>query len=531
MIKCVRGLFHRENTLKEASSILILTLAISNLLGVVRDHFLAQKIPTDRLDIYYAAFRLPDLLFNVVILGAISAAFIPVFTTLWHEDEKRAWRLANSVLSVGLAIVLVGLILMAIFMPFLMAKVVPDFGPAKLAETVKLARILLISPFFFGLSYFVGSILNSFKRFFVSSLAPLVYNLAIILSTVLLADRFGVQAVVWGVIVGAILHFGIQVSAASKAGFKFRFNFDYKDINVRRVGRLMIPRAIGLGGNQIMLIVFTAIASAFPGAIAIFNLADNIQTVPTVVFGLSLGTAVFPTLSHFAAQNKMVEFRDTLSKTFLAITFFTIPATIFLLLLRAQIVRLILGYGFFNWNDTVLTIDTLTYFSLGIVAQSLVPLLARGFYAKHNTKLPTVISLISIAISIFSALYFGEKYGVPGLALASTFGGFTSLLLLLIFAVRERIVALDVDFWLRLAKITTASLIAGLTIQLTKKTLESVLSLDIVSQLALQACLSLAAGIVVFVVLAWLLRLPEVQHQIFARFWRGFIIKPPAAKE
>lgn len=530
MFKRLGRLFYRENSLREAGSVLIVTLALSNLLGVVRDHYLAQKIPTDRLDIYYAAFRLPDLLFNVIILGAVSVAFIPIFTSYWHSDTKAAWRLANSVLSVGLAMVIVGLIILFFLMPSLMALIVPSFAAAKQAETVTLARWLLISPLFFGLSFFVGAILNSFQRFFAAAMAPLVYNLSIITATILLADRLGVFGVAIGVICGAVLHFLIQVPAVLRIGYHPRIIFTGLDAGVRRVGRLMLPRAIGLFGNQVMLLAFTAIASAMPGAIAIFNLADNIQTVPIVVFGLSLSTAIFPTLSHISAQGQLPEFRQMLTKTLLAVAFFTLPATIIILTLRAQLVRLILGSGYFNWTDTVLTIETLTFFAVGIVAQSATPLIARAYYARHNTKLPTIISLLIMVISVTSAVFLARKMGVAGLALAATIGGWLNLIILGLFAAADKMVDLGVDFWLRLVKIVSASFFAGFAIQLTKKILESYLDLNVPVQLLIQAGVSFMAGAIVFVGLAWVMKLPEVQTHLFERFWKGFILKQTNGK-
>ncbi len=188
-----RSLLSGKNTISGASWILVITLLLSNLLGLVRDHYLTQKIPTEILSSYYAAFRIPDLLFNVIILGAIASAFIPVFTSyITSKKEKEAWYIANSVINIAV-IFLVGLAgILLVFMPQLISLLVPGFEEARRDLTISLARIMLLSPIFFGLSYIFGGILNSYKRFFVYSLAPLAYNISIILGTILFADAFGI---------------------------------------------------------------------------------------------------------------------------------------------------------------------------------------------------------------------------------------------------------------------------------------------------------------------------------------------------
>jgi putative peptidoglycan lipid II flippase len=278
MVKKVAALLHKKNSLAMASAVLMITLTLSNVLGVVRDHFLTQKIPTELLSVYYAAFRIPDLIFNVLILGAITSAFIPIFTNLIsREKEDEAWVVASSVINIAF-LVLVGFsIILAIFMPWIAPLVVPGFDTAKLDLMVKLARIMLLSPIFFGLSYILGGILNSYKRFLVYSLAPLVYNLAIILGTLFFADKYGIFGVAVAVIIGAFFHFLIQLPVVLRLGFKFKMIIDWKHWGVKRIGLLMIPRALALGANQIMLLVFTSISSSLGQySIAAYNLADNI---------------------------------------------------------------------------------------------------------------------------------------------------------------------------------------------------------------------------------------------------------------
>lgn len=467
----LKQFFHQANSVKGATVILVVTLFISNILGMVRDHYLAQKIPTSALDTYYAAFRIPDFIFNLLILGAISAAFIPVFTDYLAKDKKEAWRVANSFLNIVMVAIVVSIIILYLVMPQVIHLLVPDFSAEKQQTTIDLARLLLFSPLFFSLSYIFSGIINSFKRFLAYSLAPLVYNLSIIFSTLLLADKYGAKGVVYGVILGAFLHFLIQLPVAFKLGFKYRFVFDYKNSGVKKIINLMIPRTIGIGAMQAMLLVYTFIASSLGGgAIAMFNLADNIQSMPTVVFGTSFATAVFPTLANFVSEKKEEDFCNHLIKSIRSILFILLPFTIGIILLRTEIVRVILGSGHFGWQQTVTTANILGFFAISLFAQGLIPLLSRAYYAQHNTKTPTAISIFSFLVSIISGYLLAQIMGITGLALAFTIGSTINFFLLYLFFRKGSILLKksEKDLLRFIIKVVFASLIMGLVIQLSK---------------------------------------------------------------
>jgi len=488
-------------------------------LGVIRDHFLAQYIPTDRLDIYYTAFRFPDLIFNVLILGAIAAAFVPIYSRILREDgNKKADEMASNALSIGLLIIFISLVVLFFIMPVLINLLVPDFDAAKRVETINLARWLLLSPLFFTVSYFLGGILNSHKRFFAYSIAPLIYNLSIIVCIYIFAQRFNVAGAVIGVIVGAFLHMLIQIPSAISVKFKFKPEFNFRDSNVQKVMKLMLPRAIGLGANQVLLLAFTSLASPFAGAIAIYNLADNIQTVPSVIFGSSFATAAFPTLAalDIEREREATQFYSVFEKSMRAILFLLVPSTAFLILLRAQVIRLILGYGFFGWEDTRLATGTLGLFALSIIAQGLIPLFARTFYAMHNTLTPMTTSIISIIISvvlgfIFSKGYAGNFEGVRGLALAFSIGSWANLIMLVI-ALSSKVRVRFKNLWSFLIELGVLTLIASLALQLVKIIVSFSFDIDRVKYLFLQTILAGCVGIIIFLGLAWVFRLPEVRQ-------------------
>ncbi len=521
----VKKFFSEKNTVKSATIILVVTLLISNFLGLIRDHFLAQKIPTNLLDTYYAAFRIPDLVFNILVLGAISAAFIPVFTGFISKKKfQEAWKITSSFLNIAIVVLIVCLVILFFAMPYLIPLLVPKFDPAKQQMTINLAQIFLISPIFFSISYILGGVLNSFKRFLAYSLAPLIYNLSIILATLFLADKYSVYGVAVGVVCGAFLHMIIQLPVVLKLGFKYQFIFDWKDKAVRKIGFLMLPRAIGLGSMQIMLIVYTALASAVSaGSVAIFNLADNIQTMPTVVFATSLATAVFPTLSEKVSLGKIDDFSRYIAKGIRTIIFILIPASIGIILLRAQIVRVILGSGHFGWQQTVDTANTLGFFAISLVAQGLIPLFARSFYALHNTKTPTIISIVSIIFSIILGLIFVKTQGVLGLALAFTIGSFLNAILLYFYLRKkaQQLITQEKNTAIFTLKILFSSAIMAAVIQITKILVEPSIDMTRGWGVLVQLICAIVIGSLVYFLLTWVLKCEEfgeLKEIILTRF-------------
>lgn len=498
-------LFFGQNTIRGASLILIFTLFLSNLLGLIRDHYLAQKIPTHLLDAYYAAFRLPDFVFNILILGAISAAFIPVFTEFISKKKREeAFYIANSFLNLILSALFISLFILFIFLPYLIPLIVPKFDPEKQRLTLSLTRLFLLSPLFFALSFIFSGILNSFKKFLVYSIAPLVYNLSIILGTIFLADKINVFAPAYGVVIGAFFHMAIQFPPLWELGFRLKLVFDYTHKAVRKIFKLMLPRAIGLGASQILLIVYTAIASRWPASVAVFNLADNIQTMPTVIFGTSFATALFPTLAERASLEKKEDFAFYLEKALRVILFILIPASLGMILLRAQIVRLILGSGYFKWTQTVLTANTLGFFTISLAASGLIPLLARAFYAFQDTKTPTLYSIISVFFSLLFAFLFASKMGVYGLALAFSLGSFLNAFLLY-GNLRKKILLPEKKIGQSLFKIILATLVMGLVVQISKNLLGSIVDMQRVWGVATQTLGAILFGLgAYFLTTSWL---------------------------
>ena len=394
---------------------------------------------------------------------------------------------------------MLGIILLAaallIFMPFLVHIIVPQFSVEKQTATVGLSRLLLFSPIFFALSYLFSAILNSYKRFIISSFAPLIYNLSIIIATLFFVRDYGVYAVVWGVIIGAFLHMLIQALPLSSLGVRLSFVWGTSNQLFKKVIRLMIPRSIGLGALQIMVVSFTAIASGLgSGSVAILQLADNIQTMPTVVFGTSVASALFPTLTEHFSLGKLDQFTQHIKKATVTIIYFLLPASIAILLLRIQIVRLVLGSGEFGWSQTILTAQTLGLFSVSILFSGLQPLFARAYYALQNTRIPTYFSLYSVGVSIVLGYIFGNLFGVPGLALAFTCGSILNTGLLY-NGLKKKLPDLDnEDLWSKILKIIIGTFAMAVTVQLVKISIGTIYDLDRFYEVALQAGISAAIG-------------------------------------
>ncbi len=529
-MKKILHIFSKQNSVRGASLLLIATLTLSNVLGLFRDRFLTKNIATSELDIYYAAFRIPDLIFNILILGAISSAFIPIFSDyIANKKEKDGFKMTSSLMNLSAMIMIISAILLFALMPYLVPLVVPKFDGERLAQTIKFSRLLMLTPIFFSLSYIAGGVLNSFKRFLSYSLAPLFYNAAIIFGAAVLAPRYGLVAVIYCVIAGAILHFLIQIPTLVGLGFKYSFSFNYKDNSIKRIVRLMIPRTIGMGVNQFMLIAYTSIASSLAaGSIAAFELSNNIQTMPIVVFGTSFATAVFPTLTAKISENDKAGFAFYFDRAIRSLAFLLIPSTVLLFLLKAQVVRLILGSGKFSWDDTRITSMTLGFFALSLLAQGLIGLLARAFYALKDTRTPMWTSIVTAVLSIvigyplakygFSLSVLGNELvavkGVPGLALAFSIASFVNAIALFVILAKKYPEIWNKEISRSFVKITIISIIMGIGTWFSMHILSFLVDMNRFMGILEQTILTLIVSGIIYFGLSYAANLPELKWSL-----------------
>lgn len=514
----VLSLFHgRSNRTVGGAALVIAVFGVaSRLLGFVRDRILAGTFGAgDVLDAYYAAFRIPDFLYGLLVAGALSAAFVPVFTELREKkSEQSAWDLAGGMFL--LLLILLGIVsaISAICAAPMMRAIVPGFSPEKQALATSLTRVMLIGPVFLGMSAVFGSVLVSFRNFIVFSLAPVFYNVGIILGAVVFAKFFGPVGLAMGVVVGTILHACVQYPSVRKAGFRFSFQAaSIVNREVWRVVRLMVPRSLGIAVGQVSFLVVTFFASVLAsGTLAAFTLANNIQSVPLGLFGVAFSLAAFPMLSGFAAKDERRRFADMLLKTSRNVLFFVIPVSFMMIALRAQIVRVILGTGHFDWEDTRMTFEILGVLSVSLFAQSLIPLFARAFFSLQDTKTPLLLAAFSEAIHIAVLAAFVGQWGPLSLAVSFSAASLANAFLLYVF-LRKRVEEWnDRSFFVSLGKVTCASLAALLAVQSGKfffglGNVELDTFFDVFSELLLSGVLGIAA----FIAVAWALKVEELE--------------------
>lgn len=429
-------LTRRQSNIVSAAFVISLTFGVSGILGILREGLLVSRFfgcCRERLDVYYAAFRLPDMIFQLIVIGALSAAFIPVFSECLSKDEKLANRLSSSLINLLLLFFLFLAILIFIFATPFSKTITGNFTPQQVILMAQMTRVMLLAQIFFLISNFLSAMIQTHQRFLLPSLSPVVYNLGIIMSVLLLSPLLGIWSATVGVLIGSFLHLLIQLPLAYKLGFRYSFILEVKLPEVRRVVRLMFPRTLTMAASQVEATVSLFLATSLSsGSLTIYYLAQRLADLPVRLLGTSIGQAALPTLSLQVAQNKIEEFKNTISQTFSQIFFLALPATAVFLVLRVQFVRFAYGAKSFPWTATIITSNTLAAITLSIFSQSLIQLLVRAFYALHDTKIPFVVSIISMVINIFLSVVFifAFKMGIFGLALAFSIANFVNFLLL-----------------------------------------------------------------------------------------------------
>jgi len=435
-------LITRKSSVLEATAVLAVASLVSRVFGLVRDRTLAAHFGAgDVTDAYFAAFKIPDLIFNLLILGALSSAFIPVFTEYLYkngEDKDEAWGVVNSLVNIGIVALAVILLLAAVFAPTLAGIVAPGFTGEKQDLVIMLMRVMLLSPLFFGISNLAGGILNSFKNYLAYAVAPILYNFGIIAGVIWLVPEFGNIGLAYGVVLGAFLHMLVQLPGVFSHGYRYKFKWEWKHPALQKMAWLMVPRTLGVAISQFNVVINTVIASTLAvGSVAVLNWADNLQSLPIGIFGISFAVAVFPVLAEKYTLKKLDEFRDDFVRVFKQILFFIIPTMVLYWLLRAQIVRLVLGSGAFGWEDTRFTVSVLAFMTFGMIAQATIPLLARCFYALQDTKTPLITSVVALIINVGMAFWLIPKLQVVGLGAALSISGLVNMGLLLVMLNRK----------------------------------------------------------------------------------------------
>jgi putative peptidoglycan lipid II flippase len=543
----IKRLFNKEiNSITVAAILVAMSSLVSRLLGVYRDRILAGQFGAGPiLDSYYAAFRVPDLIFNLLVLGALSAGLIPVFTCLVKDfkgtvtnlfglENTEAWRLINNILNLILISLGFFSLLGIIFAdPLIKTVIAPGFSPEMQLKTAMLSRIMFLSPIILAVSSIASGVLQTFKRFFVYSLAPIFYNIGIICGALFLVPLWGIYGLAWGVVFGALLHMLIQIPAVFALGYRYAPILDLADKNLRKIMMMMVPRTLSLAVSQLNLVIITSIASGLnSGSLTVFNLANNLQYFPIGIFGVSFAIAAFPSLSAAASDKKKLV--RNFSWTFRQILFFIVPSTILLIILRAQIVRVILGNGEFGWQATIMTYQTLGFFTISLFAQASAPLLIRVFYARENSRTPFVIGLISVAFERIIALYFARKMGVVGLALSFSLANVLNFVLLWLMLRIELGEMNGKKIIISVSKFIVAGVACGVIAQEMKGIVWPIIDMGKFWGVLVQGSVAGIGGLLAYALVCWGLRSEELASFVASaksRLLRIMAKNPPSAIE
>ena len=494
----------------------------SRLLGAARAVVIADEYGASvELDAFWVAMRLPDLVFQLLAGATLASAFIPVYArVLQNRGERAAWRLASIVLNW----VLLGTIALAVAVFFAAEWIVPALAPglgeesgnqdAIIGDAIFLTRVLLLSPILFSISGMLTGMLHARRHFLLPAISPMLYNLAIILGALLLPEELGVEALVIGVIAGSGLHLMIQLPALSAAltssGGGLGAHFSLGDVEVREVLRLMAPRTLGLAAAQINLIVLTFFGSLVGDtSISALNFAWLLLMFPVGIFGISLATAVFPSLAERAAIGGPSAVTAMVSQTLRFTLFMAIPASVGMLLLRDSIVTTLLEHGAFDAADTRLVSDALLFYSIGLFAHAAIEIVSRGFYVLGDTRTPVALAISSMLLNIILSAVLVGPLELKGLALAlsvSAIAEFVLLVFLLNRVLNGQLLSRVV--WWSTLKTVVATVIMG---QLVWLLMEVLLGLDFARDSWITLLLSVIGGGVVYLALSLIMKQNEAE--------------------
>lgn len=494
----------------------MVAFVLSNLTGLIRQILVANAFGTGSdMEAFNAANRVSETLFNLVAGGALASAFIPTFTGLLIKEQRQgAWELASSICNLVLLIMTVIAGVAAIFSRQIVHYVLaPGFAtnPAKELLTAELMRIMLPSAVIFGASGLVMGILNAHQVFFMPALAPSMYQVGMIFGVVILAPQMGIYGLAWGVVIGAGLHFILQIPALIRQRGHYFLMLGLNNQTVREVGRLMGPRLLGVAVVQLNFWVNTRLASQQPeGSVTGIVVAFTLMLMPQAAIAQSIAIAALPTLSSQFALGKLDEFRSSLSASLRGMLLLSIPASLGLTLLRKPIIILLYQRGEFDTHSTNLVAWALLWYAAGLVGHCLVEILARAFYAMHDTKTPVFVGVVAMSMNVILSILFSRLFWsigwAPhgGLALANSTA--TALEMVgLIVLMRFRLNGLNGRRLIRgglqaLLGATVMGIVIWLWINQTNLNSEWMVAIG-----------GITVGLIIYVVLLWIMGVPEVR--------------------
>jgi putative peptidoglycan lipid II flippase len=509
------GSRRRRVSLAKSAGIVAGSFVISRILGLVREIVLARQFGTsEAFSAYVSAFRIPDLLFLVVMAGAFGSAFIPVFSGfLGDGEDEAAWKLASVVLNISGVLVILMAAVTWVFAPELVRYIVaPDASSTAQQITVDCMRILLLSPVFLGFGIAAKGILEGQDLFTLPAFAPIIYNAATILGAVVLGPRVGVYGVAIGVVAGAIGFLLLQIPGLMRSGMRYSISFDPRTPGVTEVGRLLAPRLIGQAAFQLNFIAVTNLAwRTGEQSVSALNYAWQLLMLPHGVLALSVSTVILPTLSRLWQGGDTAAFRATLGNALRPLLFLSLPAAVVLFAFRLPIVQTLFQTGAFSAESTSLVAAPLTFLAAGLVSYALVEALTRAFYAMHDTRTPVIAGIGIVALNIVIGVALLDRIGYLALALALSLSTTVEAVVLIVVLGRRigNVTVKTRDWLLRViaSSVVMALVAAVLADPLTEATMPG--NGPRLQQIVVFLVV-LGVVAVVYLGCAWMLRIPEL---------------------
>lgn len=527
-------LFRRQTNILSAATIIATAVLLSRILGLFKYRMLTDRFSVSDIGIFITAFRLPNTVFDLIVMGALTTAFIPVFTSyIAKEKFEDANKIASTILNISVVAFLLFSLLFFIFADPLMHLIAPGLSSQEMALAIPFTRIMLLGqtlPLILG--NFLTGILQSHKRFLVPALAPVAYNFGIILGIAFLSPTMGLYGAVWGVVLGAVFFLLIQIPLCAHLNFRYKLQIDFKHQGVREIGRMILPRTIGLAVTQLNYFATLIISSLISTrAITIFNFAQQLEQLPIGVFAATISQAALPTLSEEQGKDdNFAAFKKTFLTSLHQILFLVCPAAVILIVLRIPIVRLVYGASKFDWPATVETGRTLAFLGVGLVAEAAINLLVRGFYALHDSKTPVIVGSITVVVNILLSLIFifllpFLNRPIWGLAAAtaitdSIYG------IVLVYLLNRKVISFEIrQLVLPATKIIFAAALTGFSLWLPMKLLDQLVfdTTRTVPLIMLSGTVT-AIGLVVYLFLTWLFEIEELKSflGLFGRLRKVF---------
>lgn len=506
-----------QKTIISAAFVIASFYGLSAILGLVRSRLLATYFgASEVLGVFYTADKIPSFIYTILVVGTLSTIFIPVFTNLRKNNEDSAWHTASLMITVSvLSFIFLGVLVFA-FAPLIIRLLsVGRFTEEQVRLGAGLMRIMIGAQLLLVVSSFVTSVLQSFRYFIIPALAPVLYNLGMILGIVFLTSRLGIYGPAVGVVIGALLHLFVQIPLLRKVGFSYSFFFDTADAGLKEILTLIPPRIFGVTLAQIFSIVNNSLAILIStSSVVILKFADQLQSFPINLFGASIALAALPTLSLEADETNRQGFKKTFLTSFHQMLFFVVPASVLLLILKLPAVRLVYGAAKFPWEATLETSYALAFFSLSIFAQSANYLLTRAFYAMKDTLTPVKINFFTVLLSILTSLFFIKNLGLGVWSIAMSCSIWTIVdATILIVLLSKKVGGFDFNSVFNpFMKIGASAVFMGLALYFPLRLLDQWVfdTTRTLPLIALTLVVSLI-GALVYLIFTWLFKVEEIQ--------------------